>query len=192
MQTVTGAAAAANGKVSPADGSELSLDALSQRSYSALESLYRDLKSPKSMRAVDGTPKGRMLAVRVVDDTPFAPLVRAFAASSAFIWDGKTFTARSDREGEGINRIQIPGALGRQNLFPFHTLFGASAIDGQPALVLDYDLPENPPWIRKIHDEVREVSPGLFYGPAMWKASAGPRTLLWFGLDARNQAARLG
>ncbi len=183
MQTATVSNVAANGKVS---ANELTLDALSLRAYASLESTYRTLKSPKSMRALDGKPKGRMLAVRVVDDTPFAPLVRAFAGSSAFIWDGKTFSARSDKEGDGINRIQIPGALGRQNLFPFKTRFGASAIDGETALILDYDLPENPPWIRKIHDEVREAAPGLYFGPAMWKGASGPFTLLWFGLDTRG------
>ena len=124
-----------------------------------------------------------MLAVRTLDGSPLSPLVRSFAASRHFIWDGKTFASRSDTAGAGINRIAIAGALGRQNLFPFNTLFGPSAIDGQPALILDYDLLENPPWIRKIHDEVREVSPGLFLGPAMWKGRSGRVTLLWFALE---------
>jgi hypothetical protein len=184
MQT---AAAVRPGKKARAASSDvqLDLDALAARPYAALESLYRSGACPKSMRAVDGPLKGRMLAVRVVDALPIAPLVRTFAASSAFVWDGKTFTARSDDEGSGINRIQIPGALGRQNLFPFDTRFGASALDGEPALILDYDLAVNPPWIRKIHDEIREVSPGLYLGPAMWKADAGPMTVLWFALDTR-------
>jgi hypothetical protein len=111
--------------------------------------------------------------------------VRALAASPRFVWDGKTFSARSEEEGSGINRIRIPGALGRQDLFPFHTSFGASALDGDPTLILDYDLPQNPPWIRKIHDEIREVGPGLFLGPAMWKSASGATTLLWFALDTR-------
>jgi hypothetical protein len=185
MQTVSTSTIVMNGKVSHL---EATLDALAERSYGELEALYGKAKNAKTMRAVDGTPKGRMLAVRLVEKTPLAAWVRAFAASSAFLWDGKTFTSSSDKEGKGINRIQIPGALGRQNLFPFDTRFGASAIDGEPALILDYDLPENPPWIRKIHDEVREISPGLFFGPAMWKTDTKPMTLLWFALDARAAA----
>ncbi|HEX9104878.1 MAG TPA: hypothetical protein VF997_21860 [Polyangia bacterium] len=171
--------------VEPAAASELTLDTLARRSYDALEALYRAAPNPRSMHAVDGAPKGRMLAVRYLDGAPLAGLLRAFAASPAFVWDGKTFAARSDDEGAGINRIRLPGALGRQDLFPFHTRFDASAVDGAPALVLDYDLPQNPPWIRKIHDEIREVAPGLFLGPAMWKAASGPTTLLWFALDTR-------
>jgi hypothetical protein len=164
---------------------ELTLDTLARRSYTALEALYRAAPTPRSMHAVDGAPKGRMLAVRFIDGAPVAALLRAFAASPAFVWDGKTFSARSDGEGAGINRIRIPGALGRQDLFPFETRFAASAVDGAPALVLDYDLPRNPPWIRKVHDEIREVAPGLFLGPAMWKTASGPKTVLWFALDTR-------
>ncbi len=166
---------------------ELTLDTLAQRSYATLGTLYREAKNPRSMRAVDGAPKGRMLAVRLIERAPVAPLVRAFAASRSFVWDGKTFAARSDEEGTGINRVRVPGALGRQNLFPFRTHFGASAVDGAPALILDYDLKENPGWVRKIHDEIREVSPGLFFGPAMWKAASGPIALLWFALDTRGR-----
>lgn len=160
----------------------LTLDALAARSFAELEGQYRQAPCPDSLRVIDGRPRGRMLAVRVLGASPLGPLLRSFAASRHFVWDGKTFTSRSDQEGAGINRLQIPGALGRQDLFPFHTRFGASAIDGKPALVLDYDLPENPPWIRKIHDEVREAAPGLFFGPAMWKGDAGPFSLLWFAL----------
>ncbi len=170
--------------------SELTLDTLAHRSYAALEALYRAARPPRSMHAVDGAPKGRMLAVRWIDGAPVARLVRAFAASDAFVWDGKTFSAHGDDAGEGINRIRIPGALGRQDLFPFHTRFGASAVDGEPTLILDYDLPRNPPYIRKIHDEIREVAPGIFLGPAMWKGATGKALVLWFGLDATRVAER--
>ncbi|MCC6644703.1 MAG: hypothetical protein IT374_03900 [Polyangiaceae bacterium] len=164
----------------------LDLDALAGRSFDELAALYAGAVSSRSLREIDGAPKGRMLAVLGLGRTPLGRAVRAFAASRAFVWDGKTFTSISDQEGHGINRVQIPGALGRQRLFPFETRFGASLVDGRDALILDYDLPENPPWIRKIHDEVRLVEPGLFLGPAMWKdGRGGARTLLWFALDAR-------
>ncbi len=168
-----------------ASRAHLDLHALAARSFDALAAMYAGATSARSMREIEGTPKGRMLAVLGVGRTPLGAPVRAFAASRLFVWDGKTFTSTSDREGHGINRLQIPGALGRQNLFPFQTRFGASAVDGAEALILDYDLPENPPWIRRIHDEVRLVAPGLFLGPAMWKGARGNRTLLWFALDAR-------
>lgn len=83
--------------------------------------------------------------------------------------------------------------LGRQNLFPFETLIGPSEIDGEPAIILDYDLPENPGYIRKIHDEVRAVEPGLYLGPAMWTSASAKTTVLFFALDARSpHAGRAG
>ena len=133
----------------------------------------------------DGKLVGRMLAVRRVPST-LAGALRRFAASSAFVWEGKTFQASNELRGVGHNRVRIPHALGRQNLFPFETFFGPSAIDGKRTLVLDYDLDVNPAYIRKIHDEIREVSPGLFLGPAMWKGGRDKFTVLWFALDARS------
>lgn len=158
----------------------LTLDALAQLSSNELEGLYRSARVSSTMRAADGELVGRMLAVRWIGKA-LAP----WAASSSFVWDGKTFAATSDDRGTGHNRVNVPGVLGKQNLFPFETRFGASAIDGAPTLILDYDLDANPAYIRRIHDEIREVTPGLFLGPAMWKAGQQKTLVLWFALDAR-------
>ena len=144
------------------------------------------------MRAADGPLAGRMLAIRGLAG-PEAGLLgrllggplRRWAAAPSFVWEGKTFQASSDAHGTGWNRVRVPGVLGRQGLFPFATSFGPSAIDGKPTLILDYDLDVNPGYIRHIHDEIREVSPGLFLGPAMWKGDKGKSLVLWFALDSR-------
>jgi hypothetical protein len=172
-------------RFSPGERTPITLDDLASRSCEELEALYRAAPAPQSMRAADGPRKGRMLAVAKLDHGSMAELLRRLAASRSFVWEGKTFTADGDREGRGVNRIRLPHLLGRQNLFPFATRFAPSALDGRDALVLDYDRPENPPLIRRIHDEIREVSPGVFLGPAMWKSAAGLRTVLWFALGAR-------
>ncbi len=161
----------------------LSLDDLADMPFDALESLYRTGTIPGSLRALDGPLTGRMLAVKTLDRGRIGRGLRRMAGSRKFVWGGKSFTAKSDRDGSGINRINAPGVLGRQNLFPFTTKFESSEIDGKSAVILDYDHPENPPYIRRIHDEIREVSPGVYLGPAMWKATRGPVTVLWFALD---------
>jgi len=160
------------------------LDTLAARSTTELDALYRAATVSTSMHAADGALIGRMLAVKNLPAAIGAPL-RRFAASRSFVWEGKTFQAESDTRGVGHNRVNIPRALGRQNLFPFETLFGPSAIDGKPTLILDYDLDVNPSYIRHIHDEIREVAPGLFLGPAMWKGERAKSLVLWFGLDSR-------
>ena len=68
-------------------------------------------------------------------------------------------------------------------LFVFSTRIGSSLIDGKPAVILGYDRPENPFFIRAIHDEIREVAPNLWVGPAMLKRKTGAQTLLYFGLS---------
>jgi len=160
------------------------LDTLAASSMSELDELYRTAKVSTTMHAADGQLVGRMLTVRGLPSGVAGPLAR-WAASPSFLWEGKTFAAATDTTGVGHNRVSVPGVFGRQNLFPFETLFGPSAIDGRPTLILDYDLRVNPPWIRKIHDEIREVSPGLFLGPAMWKGAKQKNLVLWFALDSR-------
>ncbi|MBA3394604.1 MAG: hypothetical protein H0T89_18300 [Deltaproteobacteria bacterium] len=159
-----------------------SLETLAARSQDELDALYRAAVAPSSMHAIDGPLVGRMLVVRGVPPILAKPL-RRWAGSPSFIWEGKTFQATSDTAGVGHNRVSIPGALGRQNLFPFATRFEPSSLDGKPSLILDYDLDVNPGYIRGIHDEIREVSPGLFLGPAMWKRGDQRTFLLWFALD---------
>lgn len=161
------------------------LDTLAARSSTELDALYRAATVSSTMHAADGKLIGRMLAVRGLPSVIGAPL-RRWAAAPSFLWEGKTFEASSDTRGVGHNRVFVPNVFGRQSLFPFETSFGPSAIDGKPTLILDYDLAVNPGYIRKIHDEIREVSPGLFLGPAMWKTAGGNKALvLWFALDSR-------
>ncbi len=170
-----------------ARGALYDLDRLAAKTSDELDALYRASRVSSSMHAADGALVGRMLAVRGLPGALGAPL-RRWAASPSFVWEGKTFQADSDERGVGHNRVAVPGVFGRQNLFPFETSFGPSAIDGKPTLILDYDLGVNPGYIRKIHDEIREVSPGVFLGPAMWKRERDKLLVLWFALDARAEA----
>jgi hypothetical protein len=159
------------------------LDTLAELGSPELEALYRASIVPASMHAADGALVGRMLAVRGIPG-PLAAALRRWAASTSFLWEGKTFQASTEMHGVGHNRVNGGGVLGHQNLFPFETAFVASAIDGKPTLALDYDLAVNPSYIRHVHDEIREVSSGVFMGPAMWKSGDRKTLILWFALDA--------
>lgn len=167
----------------------LDLDALSGMDLAALGALYAGGTHATDVDALEGNPHGRMLAVRTLDRGVAAGAIRSLAGAPWFPWGGKTFAGRGAL-GSGVNRLHL---FGRHHLFPFHTRVAASAIDGAPCIALDYDLPDNPGIIRKIHDEVRAVSPGLFLGPAMWKRAKGrPALVLWFALDTRVQSKPVG
>ena len=154
------------------------LDDLAAMDVAALTALYRAGRMPASMAALDGNPRCRMLAVRGLDHGGPAGALRRFAASSAFPWAGKSFASEGADRGRGINRVRLAG---ERRWFPFQTLVEPSAIDGKPCIFLDYKQPENPRPIQMIRDELREVAPGLFLGPAMLDTgNAPPRLVLWF------------
>lgn len=164
------------------------LDTLSRMGSNELGSLYAGGTVPPRLGVLEGHPRGRMLAVRALDHGAPGRLLRSVASAAAFPWGGKSFRGDGS-EGAGANRVHL---FGRHQLFPFVTRFQPSVVDGAPCIALDYDLPDNPGAIRAIHDEIREVAPGLYLGPAMWKARSGPRLVLWFGLDTRVQAPPIG
>jgi hypothetical protein len=157
----------------------LDLAALRRMSYEDLDALYRAGKRPARLSDLDGDGIGAMLAWRNPRTGPVAALLKSMGASSGFPWRGKTFRANNG-SGEGINRISL---LGKRQWFPFATHFDASILDGQPTFVLDYGSPKNPPLIRSIVDELREVSPGLYMGPAALKINGKPRHVLFFAVS---------
>ena len=187
-QTVSTTPRSSRSRATATSAPPLDLDALSRMDVAELGALYGRGVHPENMDALEGNPRGRMLAVKTLDRGVAGGAIRSLAGAAFFPWGGKTFAGRGST-GTGVNRLHL---FGRHQLFPFHTRIAASAIDGGPCVVLDYDLPDNPALIRKIHDEVREVSPGLFLGPAMWKTVKGPALVLWFALDTRVQSKPVG
>ena len=163
-----------------------SLDDLAMLPATELASLYAEAGMPKGLHELDGDLVGRMLAVRGTGRGVLRNGLAALARGKGFPWAGKSFSSKDAKSGTGINRVILGG---RHRLFPFRTHLGPSVVDGGPAVVLDYGDPDNPGFIRAIHDEVREIAPGLFFGPACWKGAGGKTTvILWFALDARGVA----
>jgi len=159
---------------------QLTLNTLRQMSFEELDRLYRASPRPASIATLDGDAKGAMLAWRSPRSGVIASLLRKFGNSSAFPWEGKSFYSKGADSGSGINRVNL---LGKRRWFPFATRFGASFLDGKPTFVLDYSRPANPPLIRQIVDEVREVAPRLYMGPAALKVAGRPRPILFFAVS---------
>jgi hypothetical protein len=175
------------------------LDDLAALDVAELEAVYRRGTVPPSLHALDGNPVCRMLAIRGLDAGARARTIRNLARASWFPWAGKSFAAETDATGNGINRIRLAGG---KRWFPFKTLVEPSAIDGAPCIFLDYRLAANPRPIQMIRDELREVAPGLFLGPAMLDTGnaarrrsrdqrqglgeTGARLVLWFACHVAN------
>lgn len=155
----------------------LVLDDLLRFPAARLEALYRAAPCPP-LSALDGDLRGRMLAWPGAGRVTALGL-RALAGQRWFPWRGKSFRPRSGEAGEGINRV-ISDA---RRWYRFETRLGPSLCDGRQALLLDYDLPTNPFFIRPIKDEVRTLQPGLFLGQAWLAVGAAPRLVLYFALE---------
>lgn len=188
MQTTDERSRAGGARRAAEAGRALDLDALARMDVEALGALYAEGAPPTSVDGLAGHPRGRMLAVQRLDAGRLGRAVAALAGARWFPWGGKSFTGAGS-SGRGVNRVHLGG---RHALFPFHTALRPSVLDGAACVALDYDLPDNPGLIRSIHDEVREVAPGLYLGPAMWKTSRAPVFVLWFALDTRVQARPIG
>ncbi len=164
----------------------LTLDALCTLDEPALAELYAAGRVPSSLAVLNGSPRGRLVALRGLQRTPLAPLVHALAGARFFPWQGKDFSTRGRKSGKGANRLSLP-LLRPFTLFSFQSRIAASALDGADCIRLDYDHAGNPWPLRRIRDELREVAPGLYFGPAFWRPRHGaPVLLLWFALDARE------
>ncbi len=177
------APAKASARAVPKKPGRLTLDTLHNMTFAELDALYRSAPAPDSIAALDGEPQGRMLALKDTKNGPLAKFARNFSQSANFPWMGKNFTSLGKDRGEGINRINLLGRARRQ-WFRFETSFQPSLIDGKPCFQLDYGLASNPPGIRHIIDELREVDEGLYLGPAQLViAGREPVTVLYFGIS---------
>jgi hypothetical protein len=183
ITTTSTSTPAATGRSSDAATAPRTLDDLAALDVAALTSLYQSGRVA-SLAALDGHPHCRMLAIRGLDRGLAAAAIRRLSAHGRFPWGGKRFASTSAEAGTGINRVRIGS---ERHWFPFETRIEPSAIDGKPAILLDYDDARNPKFIRVIRDELREVAPGLFLGPAMLDVGKKPTLLLYFACQASTQ-----
>jgi hypothetical protein len=111
-------------------------------------------------------------------------------------WLGKRFDAEAQtgenvfdmsayRAGERLTppayRAWWPEDTGSYRALRFTTSIAQGALDsGVEVLHIDYDLPENPPLLRRIVDELVAVQPGVYLGQALLRRG---RRLAWFTLE---------
>ncbi|MEP6642072.1 MAG: hypothetical protein ABJB93_09225 [Gaiellales bacterium] len=113
-------------------------------------------------------------------------------------WLGKRFDAASAcgenvfdmsayRAGERLTpaayRAWWPEDVQSYRALRFTTAIAPGGLDpGLEVLRIDYDLPENPPPLRRIVDELVAVQPGVYLGQALLR-SGGKHRLAWFTLE---------
>lgn len=149
-------------------------DLLRQR-QPELDQLFALLPAPTPAQA-DGHWHGALLAVRGLGwlPRPLAGGLYRLLALPLNPWRGKSFG-----DDGGANRwfTAHGAAFGR-----FRMQAATSAVDGQPVLLLDYDVPENPGLLRRIRGEARVLGDGLLLARMNWQGDAGLHRVLYFTL----------
>lgn len=178
---ITASSTVAPSKVPSLGGSQeplTHLDALLGLPASELSDLYAGAAVPR-LDEVRGDLRGRMLTTTVLHGAA-SDFARRWASSRYFPWRGKSFSPRGATAGEGINRV----VQDRFRLYRFETSIGPSRAGDFDALHLDYDLPENPSFIRAVEDEIRALTPELWLGQAYLRVGGQRLLVLYFGLAA--------
>jgi hypothetical protein len=132
------------GPVFPVDA-PCSLDDLQRMSPGQLQQLFTQSEMG---RPLVGVARGRLL---FLTDDRF-PKLKVRMANS--VWRGKAAT----EDGWFTNRW-----IGNVNWIESNYVIGPSWVDGRPAVIMEY--PPKTPLFEPMHDELREVAPGLYIGP---------------------------
>jgi len=152
-------------------------DELVNMSKEELDELFLEGDTPDE-NALEGETEGRVLAGR----GPLrAAAVREAVNTPLLPWKGKHV-----ERGTGANRFGY-GALEHHG-FGFETRIAPSLIaDDNEALIFDYDQPENPPGVRSIRDDLKEVDDGLFLGTSNVEVGDGYRFMTYFSLERTDR-----
>jgi hypothetical protein len=153
-----------NGTEAPQPPPDITLRQLQRMNARGLSRCYSEAEAPTRVNALDGPTQGTLLSlVGPLSEGTARILINRVATSARFPWAGKSFQSWSEDRGSGINRVRM---LGERLWFHFETRVDHSVVDGRPCVVLDYSHAENPWPVRLVRDELREVAPGLWLGPA--------------------------
>lgn len=95
-------------------------------------------------------------------------------------WLGKKFDAENQK---GINIFDEGGGM-QSEKFPFKTYLGTGVREKETKVIkIDYDIKENPFWLRLILDEIVEVAPNEYLGKLQLRLIHNfPFTLAYFKL----------
>ncbi|MFJ2835600.1 hypothetical protein ACIO52_09580 [Nocardia sp. NPDC087230] len=88
-----------------------------------------------------------------------------FAPMAAALWIGKVFRTGPDG-GSLTNRVTGAGI----EAFPADVYRAPSILDGGPAWALNYAPSPTP----QVYDEIREISPGVWFGYSWWREGDWP------------------
>lgn len=140
-----------------------------------LDQLFTQLPAATPEQA-RGVWKGTLMAVLGLGWLPRALASRLYQVLALPInpWQGKSLQGAT-----GDNRWLSPHGIAFGHFRITHT---TSLIDGQPVLLLDYNVPENPALLRAIRGEARLLGERQLLARMNWQGRQGQHRILYFML----------
>lgn len=142
--------------------------------------------------SLEGFYKGKLQTI--INSNLKATLAK-FIFSFWLPWYGKWFDTNQNRGDNIVSTYLIPllkfrlkenfrvkKEFGGVHVFSFKTSVQKSLKDNIKVLQLNYDLPQNPPNIRQVIDEIAEVDKNVYLGKAHIKEGRLFRTIAFFTL----------
>jgi len=159
---------------------KLSADDLRRMSMDEIMEVFLAGTAPETLEPIEGDPCGHGIALKIGAGGWLDRWLRKHSCRDSFPWHGKSFRMKTPTEGWGFNRLARGPVV---TVFPFKTSIGPSVLDGQPSVILDYDIPRNPWWERVCWDELREVGPGVYLGVTTVRWRGRNPVVFWFAVD---------
>jgi len=164
---------------------DLRILGFNSRGHKLIE-IYGNASVPENMLGLVGDPVGMGICLHIKSrfslKNIFSRWLYNWAEKDSFPWHGKSFRSISAQEGYGFNRFNFWGL----SALPFKTKIGNSLVDGKPCIQITYQLKVNPKSQMNLYDELREISPGIFFGPVYTNRS-NKKIICWFGVDFNQQ-----
>ncbi len=145
------------------------------------------------MYELDGFYKGSLIEI-----LPSSTLesIGKFVLQFWLPWYGKEFNKKAKMGNNLIpgylspflaarfgDKVILKKGEGRIHVFPFKTKITRGIKDKIEVLQLDYDLPENSPFVRSVVDELVYVGNGDYFGRAYFKEGKNHRLVATFRLQ---------
>lgn len=148
-------------------------------SSAALKRLARlDVAALDALHATAQCPEPEDL-VGVLDGAVLSGTLAANPWRRLRVWRGKELHSSGDVV-RGRNRLGLGPLEFRQ--FSFTARRARSSFSDRDVVLLDHDEPGNPSWVRRFHDELVEVAPGIHLATSHHRTPQGLRPLAHFAL----------
>lgn len=129
------------------------------------------------------TPNQRLFSSGKVPDPLPDGLHSGSAEGYSGSWQGKKFDRGAST---GINLFKLGDKV--EERYPFITSVGKGVKDDKDVIKIDYNIPQNPWYLRMILDEIVEVKPDEYLGKLHLRIIPGaPFTLAYFKLSKTQE-----